>query len=55
VIDRRTFIGTAAVGVLMLSSRANAQRAEKLPRGALVFNNTPVAEMTALRCGLNRS
>jgi putative ABC transport system substrate-binding protein len=30
----------------MLSSHANAQRAEKLPRVALVFNNIPVAEMT---------
>ena len=46
MIDRRTFIGTAAVGALMLSSRAHAQRAEKLPRVALVFNNIPVAEMT---------
>ena len=33
----------------MLSSRANAQRAEKLPRVALVFNNVPVAEMAAHR------
>jgi putative ABC transport system substrate-binding protein len=33
----------------MLSSRANAQRAEKLPRVALVFNNIPVAEMTSFR------
>jgi putative ABC transport system substrate-binding protein len=46
VIDRRAFIGTAAVGALMLSSRPHAQRAEKLPRVALVFNNIPVAEMT---------
>ena len=41
-MDRRAFIGSAAVGTLMLSSRANAQRAEKLPRIALVFNNVPV-------------
>jgi ABC-type uncharacterized transport system substrate-binding protein len=43
-MDRRSFIGTAAVGALMLSSRANAQRSEKLPRVALVFNNVPAAE-----------
>ena len=48
-MNRRAFIGTAAVGALMLSSRANAQRAEKLPRVALVFNNIPVAEITAHR------
>jgi putative ABC transport system substrate-binding protein len=46
MMDRRAFIGTAAVGALMLSSRANAQRAEKLPRVALVVNNIPVAELT---------
>jgi putative ABC transport system substrate-binding protein len=46
-MDRRMFIGTAAVGALMLSSRANAQRGEKLPRVALVANNVPVAEMAA--------
>ena len=39
MIDRRAFIGTAAVGALMLSSRANAQRAEKLPRVALARYN----------------
>jgi putative ABC transport system substrate-binding protein len=46
MMDRRAFIGTAAVGALMLSSRANAQPAQKLPRVALVFQNIPVAEMT---------
>jgi len=46
MIDRRAFIGTAAVGALMLSSRVNAQPAQKLPRVALVFNYIPVAEMT---------
>ena len=45
-MDRRTFIGTAAVGALVLSSRANAQRAGKLPRVALVFSNIPVAGIT---------
>ncbi len=43
MMDRRAFIGTAAVGALMLSARANAQRAEKLPRVAIVFNNIPAA------------
>ena len=38
-MDRRKFIGTAAVSALMLSSRANAQPAQRLPRVALVFNN----------------
>jgi len=47
MMDRRAFIGTAAVGALMLSSRANAQRGEKLPRVAFVFNWVPVADMTA--------
>ena len=49
MLDRRVFIGTAAVGAvgaLMLSSRANAQRAQKLPRVALVFGIIPVAELT---------
>src|SRR5437899_565094 len=46
VIDRRTFIGTATVGALMLSFRVTAQRSEKLSRVALVFNNIPVAGMT---------
>jgi putative ABC transport system substrate-binding protein len=46
-MDRRVFIGTAAVGALVLSSRANSQRAEKLPQVALVFNNVPVAGMAA--------
>jgi putative ABC transport system substrate-binding protein len=46
-MDRRRFIGTAAVGALMLSCSANAQRGEKLPRVALVFGNVPVADMTA--------
>jgi ABC-type uncharacterized transport system substrate-binding protein len=45
-MDRRSFIGTAAVGALMLSSRVSAQRAEKPPRVALVFNNIPAAELT---------
>ena len=44
-MDRRAFIGTAVTGLLVLSSRANAQRAEKLPRVAIVFVVTPVAEM----------
>ncbi len=48
-MHRRAFIGTAAVGALMLSSSANAQRAEKLPRVALVFNNIPAAEMPGHR------
>ena len=38
-MDRRAFIGTAAVGVLVLSSRASAQRAEKVPRVAVVFRD----------------
>ena len=46
-MDRRVFIGTAAVVAFVLSSRANSQRAEKLPQVALVFNNVAVAEMTA--------
>ena len=45
MIDRRAFIGTAAVGALMLSSRANAQPAQRLPRVALVGLNTPVAKL----------
>jgi len=45
MMDRRAFISTAAVGALVLSSRADAQRAERLPRVALVFNNTPVGEL----------
>ena len=45
-MDRRAFIGTAAVSALMLTSRANAQRAKTLPRVALVFINMPVAEVT---------
>jgi hypothetical protein len=49
MMDRRAFIGTAAVGALLLSARADAQRAEKLPRVALLFNETPVAEMPAHR------
>ncbi len=47
MIDRRTFIGTATVGALMVSFRVTAQRSEKLPRVALVFNNIPVAGMAA--------
>ena len=49
MMDRRAFIGTAAVGALLLSARANAQRAEKLPRVAHVFNNVPAAEMADYR------
>ena len=45
MMNRREFIGTAAAGVLVLSSPADAQRAKKLPRVAVVFNFTPVAEM----------
>ena len=45
MMDRRAFIGTAAVGALMLSSRANAQPAQRLPRVALVGLNTPVAKL----------
>ena len=45
MIDRRAFIGTAAVGALMLSSRANAQPAQRLPRVALVGLNSPVAKL----------
>jgi putative ABC transport system substrate-binding protein len=48
-MDRRAFIGSAAGGALMLSSRVNAQRGERLPRVALVFNNVPIAEMTTHR------
>jgi putative ABC transport system substrate-binding protein len=48
-MDRRAFIGITAVGTLMLSSRAYAQRAEKLPRVALVLTFTPVAEMADYR------
>jgi putative ABC transport system substrate-binding protein len=46
VIDRRTFIGTATAGALIVSFRVTAQRPEKLPRVALVFNNIPAAGMT---------
>ena len=45
MMDRRAFIGTAAVGALMLSSRANAQPAQRLPRVALVGLNSPVAKL----------
>jgi len=45
MMDRRAFIGTAAAGVLVLSSRASAQRAEKLPRVAVVFSSVPVTDM----------
>jgi len=38
-------MSTAAAGLLVLSSRADAQRAKKLPRVAVVFNFTPVAEL----------
>jgi len=49
MMDRRAFIGTAAVGALMLSSRANAQPAQRLPRVALVSLNSPVGEMPGNR------
>jgi putative ABC transport system substrate-binding protein len=42
VTDRRTFLITAALGVLTVSSHARAELAQKLPRVALVFNNFPV-------------
>ena len=45
MMDRRAFIGTAAVGALMLSSRAYAQPAQRLPRVALVGLNSPVAKL----------
>jgi len=45
MMNRRAFIGTVAVGVLVLSSRADAQRAKKLPRVAIVFIYTPMAEL----------
>ena len=45
MIDRRAFIGSAAASAILVSSRVPAQRAGKLPRVAIVFNNTPVAEM----------
>ena len=45
MMNRRAFMGTAAAGVLVLSSRADAQRAKKLPRVAIVFSYTPMAEL----------
>ncbi len=45
MIDRRTFVGSAAACAVMVSARANAQRGGALPRVALVFNNIPLAEM----------
>lgn len=48
-MDRRAFAGIASVGALILSFRANAQRTEKLPRVALVFNNIPAAELVGHR------
>ena len=45
MMNRRAFMGTVAAGVLVLSSRADAQRVKKLPRVAVVFNFTPVAEL----------
>jgi len=45
MMDRRAFIGTAAMGALMLSSRAYAQPAQRLPRVVLVRLNTPVAKL----------
>jgi putative ABC transport system substrate-binding protein len=45
MMDRRAFIGTAAVGALMLSSRAYAQPAQRLPRVVLVHLNAPVAKL----------
>ena len=44
-MNRRAFMGTVAAGVLVLSSRADAQRAKKLPRVAIVFSYTPMAEL----------
>ena len=52
MMDRRAFIGSAAVSAFMLSTHADAQR-PKLPRVALVFNNVSIAEMTTHR--LNRA
>ena len=49
MMDRRAFIGTAVVSALMLSSRARGQRAEKLPRVALVLNTIPVADLAVHR------
>src|SRR5262245_56564572 len=48
-MDRRMFIGATAVGALMLSSRANAQRTANLPRVALLNWSGYDAEMLASR------
>ena len=45
MIDRRTFIGSAAAFALTLPGRATAQPARKMPRVALVFGTAPVTEM----------
>jgi putative ABC transport system substrate-binding protein len=42
-MDRRAFIGVLAVSSA-LPPRAHAQRTERLPRVAVVFNNIPLAE-----------
>jgi ABC-type uncharacterized transport system substrate-binding protein len=46
-MKRRVLIATVAAGAFMVSSRANAQGARKLPRVALVFNNAPVTDLAA--------
>ena len=45
MIDRRTFIGSTAASALTLPGRAHAQRAQKMPRVALVFGTAPLTEM----------
>ncbi|MGI8896125.1 MAG: ABC transporter substrate-binding protein [Casimicrobiaceae bacterium] len=42
-MDRRTFVGTAAAGILLVGSRAHS--AAPLPRVALVFLTIPVSKM----------
>ena len=45
-MNRRAFIGKTTAVVLVLSSRASAQQAKKLPRVAVVFFGVPMAELT---------
>jgi putative ABC transport system substrate-binding protein len=44
-MDRRTFIGTLAGGLLAAPLAAEAQPAGKVYRVALVFSSSPVSEM----------
>jgi ABC-type uncharacterized transport system substrate-binding protein len=48
-MDRRAFIGTVAGGLLAAPLAAEAEQAGKVPRIALIFANTPEADMTGPR------